>query len=114
VGPPAAFPGARPFLEDFQRRFGRAPGPHAAEAYDATAVALKAIEGAARTAVPSREAVAAAIRRTKAQGITGEIEFDGRGDRRKALYFVWQVAGEDPDRWGQNRVVKQVLAPPRA
>ena len=113
VGPPAALPGARPFLEDFQRRFGRAPGPHAAEAYDATAVALKAIEGAARSAVPSREAVAAAVRRTKAQGVTGEIEFDGRGDRKKALYFVWQVAGEDPDRWGQNRVVKQVLAPPR-
>ena len=75
---------------------------------------LKAIESAARSAVPSREAVAAAIRRTKHQGVTGEIEFDGRGDRKKALYFVRQVAGEDPDRWSQNKVVKQVTAaPPR-
>ena len=48
------------------------------------------------------------------QGVTGEIEFDGRGDRKKAVYFVFQVASEDPDRWGQNKVVKQVTAaPPR-
>jgi branched-chain amino acid transport system substrate-binding protein len=114
VGPPATLPRARPFLEDFQRRFGRDAGAHAAEAYDATAVALKAIEAAARGDVPSREAVAAAVRRTKVQGVTGEIEFDGRGDRKKALYFVFQVASEDPDRWGQNKVVKQVTAPPRS
>jgi hypothetical protein len=63
--------------------------------------------------VANRESVAAAVRRTKVQGVTGEIEFDGRGDRRKALYFVWQVAGEDPDQWRQNRVVEQILAPPR-
>jgi branched-chain amino acid transport system substrate-binding protein len=114
AGPPAALPGARPFVEDFQQRFGRVPGVYAAEAYDATAIVLKAIESAARSAVPSREAVAAAIRRTKHQGVTGEIEFDGRGDRKKALYFVRQVAGEDPDRWSQNRLVKQVTAaPPR-
>jgi branched-chain amino acid transport system substrate-binding protein len=114
VGPAAVLPGARPFVEDFQRRFGRAPGPYAAEAYDATAIALKAIESAARGAVPSREAVAAAVRRTKHQGVTGEIEFDGRGDRRKALYVVRQVASQDPDRWSQNKIVKLVTAaPPR-
>jgi branched-chain amino acid transport system substrate-binding protein len=112
--PPATLPGARLFVEDFQRRFGRAPGAYAAEAYDATAIALKAIESAARGAAPSREAVAAAVRRTKHRGVTGEIEFDGRGDRKKALYFVRQVAGEDPDKWSQNKIVKQATAgPPR-
>ena len=114
VGPPAALPGARPFVEEFQRRFGRAPGPYAAEAYDAAAVVLRAIENVARGGVPGREAVGAAIRRTKHLGVTGEIEFDARGDRRKALYFVRQVSGEDPDKWSQNKVVKLLTAgPPR-
>jgi branched-chain amino acid transport system substrate-binding protein len=114
IGPPATLPRARPFLEDFQRRFGRDPGPHAAEAYDAAAVALKAIEGAARGDVPGREAVAAAVRTVKLQGVTGEIEFDGKGDRKKPPYFVFQVASEDPGKWDQNRVVKQLTSgPPR-
>jgi branched-chain amino acid transport system substrate-binding protein len=114
VGPPGSLAGARPFVEEFQRRFGRAAGPYAAEAYDAAAVVLRAIEIVARSGVPGREAVAAAIRRTRHQGVTGEVEFDGRGDRKKALYFVRQVAGEDPGKWSQNKVVKQMMAgPPR-
>jgi branched-chain amino acid transport system substrate-binding protein len=115
TGPPLALPGGRAFTDDFQRRFARAPGPHAAEAYDATAIALLAIESAARSGLPTREAVAAAVRRTRYQGVTGEIEFDARGDRRKTLYFVFRVVSEDPDRWDQNRVVKQLsVAPPRS
>jgi branched-chain amino acid transport system substrate-binding protein len=114
VAPPAGLPGTRPFVDDFQRRFGRAPGPYAAEAYDATAIVLRAIETAARGGAPSRDAVAAAVRRTKHQGVTGEIEFDGRGDRKKVFYFVRQVTSENPDRWSQNKVVKQMTAgPPR-
>jgi branched-chain amino acid transport system substrate-binding protein len=114
VSPAAILPGAKPFLADFQGRFGRTPAAYAAEAYDATAIALKAIESVARGDPPGRDAVAAAIRKTKYQGVTGEIEFDGRGDRKKAPYFVRQIAGEDPDKWSQNRVVKQVTAgPPR-
>jgi branched-chain amino acid transport system substrate-binding protein len=115
VAPPASMPGAPPFVEDFQRRFGRIPGLYAAEAYDATGIVLRAIESAAKGAAPSREAVAAAVRRTKHQGVTGEIEFDARGDRKRALYFVFKVVSEDPDRWDQNKVVKQlVAAPPRS
>jgi branched-chain amino acid transport system substrate-binding protein len=115
VAPSAGLLGARPFVDDFQRRFGRAPGPYAAEAYDATAIVLRAIESAARGGAPSRDAVAAAVRRTKHQGVTGEIEFDGRGDRKKAPYFVFKVANEDPNRWNQNRVLKQLpAAPPRS
>jgi ABC-type branched-subunit amino acid transport system substrate-binding protein len=40
-------------------------------------------------------------------GIGGEIELDPRGDRKGAVYSVFQVAAEDPERWEQNRVVKQ-------
>jgi ABC-type branched-subunit amino acid transport system substrate-binding protein len=100
------------FRGDFRRRFGREPGLVAAGAYDATAVALKAIEATTRGELPGREAVAAAVRRVKLLGVTGEIELDGKGDRKKAVYSVLQVSAEAPARWEQNRVVKQVVAPP--
>ncbi len=49
----------------------------------------------------------------KHSGITGEIEFDTKGDRKKALYFVLQVASDDPAKWGDNKIVKQLtIAPP--
>jgi branched-chain amino acid transport system substrate-binding protein len=111
-GPLASLPGGAAFRGDFRRRFGREPGFVAAGAYDAAAIALKAIEAATRGELPSREAVAAAVRKTRLQGVTGEIELDGKGDRRRAVYFVSQVAGEDPGRWEENRVVKQLTAAP--
>jgi branched-chain amino acid transport system substrate-binding protein len=115
AGPASALPKAKQFVDDFRRRFGKEPGLHAAEAYDATAVALKAIEAAALGGkAPSREEVSAAVRRVKLQGITGDIEFDGRGDRKRALYFVLQVASEDPEKWDQNKVVKQMIVGPPA
>ena len=42
--------------------------------------------------------------------MTGEIEFDGRGDRERALYFVLQVVARIRTSWSQNRIVKQVTA----
>jgi ABC-type branched-subunit amino acid transport system substrate-binding protein len=47
----------------------------------------------------------------EAFGVTGGIELDAKGDRKKAVYSVLQVSAEAPERWGQNRVVKQVVAP---
>jgi branched-chain amino acid transport system substrate-binding protein len=115
AGPASALPKAKQFVDDFRRRFGKEPGLHAAEAYDATAVALKAIEAAALGGkAPSREEVSAAIRKVRHEGITGDIEFDGRGDRKRALYFVLQVASEDPEKWDQNKVVKQMIVGPPA
>src|SRR5712692_5089281 len=76
--------------------------------YDAATIAIKAIETAAKGGkVPSREDVATAVRMVKLpNGITGDIEFDAKGDRKKALYFVLQVANEDPGKWGDNKIVK--------
>jgi len=48
------------------------------------------------------------VRKTKHNGITGDIEFDAKGDRKKALYFVLQVASDDPAKWGDNKIVKQL------
>jgi branched-chain amino acid transport system substrate-binding protein len=109
AGPASALPRAKKFVDDFKKKFGKNPEPYAAEAYDSTAIALKAIEAAAKGGkAPSREAVSAAVRQVKLNGLTGEIEFDGKGDRKKALYFVLQVANENPEKWGENKIVKQL------
>src|SRR5712691_8528551 len=116
AGPASALPKAKQFVDDFKKKFGKNPEPYAAEAYDAVTVALKAIEAAAKGGkAPSREDVSVAVRKVKLAGITGEIEFDGKGDRKKALYFVLQVDSDDPQKWGDNKIVKQLaIAPPSA
>src|SRR6266481_9760958 len=116
AGPASALPKAKQFVEDFKKKFGKNPEPYAAEAYDAATVALKAIEAAAKGGkAPSREDVATAVRKTKLNGITGEIEFDSKGDRKKAAYFVKQVGNEDPGKWEANKTIKTLaIAAPAA
>ena len=103
-------------MEEYKKKFGKNPEPYAAEAYDAAAIALKAVEAAAKGGkTPSREAVAAEIRKVKYNGITGDIEFDGKGDRKKSNYFVLEVASDNPEKWGENKIVKQLtIAAPAA
>ncbi len=116
AGPVALYPKAKKFADDFREKFGKSPEPYAAESYDSAAIALKAIEAAIKGAggkAPSREAVAVAVRKTKHEGITGSIEFDEKGDRKKAGYFVLQVYSENPAQWGDNKLVKRLdIAPP--
>jgi branched-chain amino acid transport system substrate-binding protein len=115
-GPVSVYPQAKQFAEEYKKKFGKNPEPFAAQAYDATAIALRAIQTAAKSgAAPSREDVSAAIHKIKHTGLTGTIEFDQKGDPKKALYFVLQVTSDDPDKWGDNREVKRlVIAAPSA
>ncbi len=108
AGPASALPKAKAFVEDFKKKFSKNPEPYAAEAYDATMIALKAIEEAAKAGKVSREDVSTAVRKAKLSGITGEIAFDSKGDRQKAQYFVLQVMSDDPQKWGDNKIVKQL------
>jgi branched-chain amino acid transport system substrate-binding protein len=109
AGPVSVYPQAKQFAEEYKKKFGKNPEPFAAQAYDATAIALKAIEAAAKGGkVPSREEVSAAIRKVKHTGLTGAIEFDDKGDPKKALYFVLQVASDNPEKWGENKEVKRL------
>src|SRR5213596_2446743 len=85
AGSASALPKAKTFVEDFKKKFGKNPEPYAAEAYDATAIALKAIEAAAKSGKMSREDVATAVRKTKHNGITGDIEI-GRASCRERVY----------------------------
>jgi len=116
AGPVKLYPKAQDFAKTYKTKFNKDPEPYAAEAYDSTAIAFKAIEASIKAAggkMPAREAVAAQIRKAKYEGITGHIEFDGKGDRKKAGYFILEVSSDDPGKWGDNKLLKrEEIAPP--
>ncbi len=111
AGPVKLYPKASAFAKTYKAKFGKDPEPYAAESYDSAAIALKAIESAIKAGggkMPTREQVAAAVRKGKHEGITGHVEFDEKGDRKKAGYFILQVASDDPAKWGDNKLLKQL------
>ena len=115
AGPASALPKAKAFVDEYKKKFSKNPEPYAAEAYDAATIAIKAIEEAAKKGKVTREDVATAVRHAKLSGITGDIAFDAKGDRLKAQYFVLTVASDDPAKWGDNKIIKQLtIAPPAA
>ena len=105
---------AKQFAEEYKKAYGKNPEPFSAQAYDATAILLKGIEAAAKGGkTPTRAAVTAAVHNVKYTGVTGNIEFNAKGDPTKALYFVLQVVSPDPAKWGENKEVKRLsIAPP--
>lgn len=118
AGPAFAYPDTAKFVNDFKAKHGAPPEPYAAQSYDCTAIALKAIENAAKAAdgkVPARAEVAKAVRDLKDfHGITGTVTFNTKGDPIKARYFVIQVTSADPARWAANRVDQLLdIAPPQ-
>jgi branched-chain amino acid transport system substrate-binding protein len=83
-GLPDAYPETAAFTKKFKQRFGREVESFGMYGYDATLVAIKAMEewikanGGKR---PSRAEVSAAVRNIKNfKGITGTIQFDNKGD----------------------------------
>jgi branched-chain amino acid transport system substrate-binding protein len=116
AGPVSVYPDAKQFAEEYKKKFGKNPEPFAAQAYDSTAIALKALEAATKGGkAPTRDAVTAAVRDVNYKGITGTVRFDSKGDPKTALYFVLQVASDDPQKWGDNKEVKRLsIAAPAA
>ena len=116
AGPVSVYPQAKQFAEEFKKKFGKNPEPFAAQSYDSTAIAIKALEAVSKGGkTPTRDAVTAAIRDVRHTGITGNVEFDAKGDPKQALYFVLQVASDNPERWGDNKEVKRLtIAAPSA
>jgi branched-chain amino acid transport system substrate-binding protein len=111
AGPVSVYPKAKEFAKAYKEKFKKDPEPFGAQAYDSAAIALKAVEAAIKAnggKMPSREAVAKEVRKVKYAGLTGTIEFDGKGDPKKALYFVLQVVSEDPAKWVENKEAKRL------
>ena len=111
AGPVSVYPKAKKYAADYKEKFKKDPEPFSAQAYDSTGIGLKALEAAIKAAggkVPTRAAVTAEVRKVKYSGLTGTIEFDEKGDPKKALYFVIQVMSEDPGKWNDNKEVKRL------
>jgi branched-chain amino acid transport system substrate-binding protein len=94
AGPPAAYPETAAFAKKFKQRFGKEVESFGMYGYDAALVGITAMEQWIKAnggKKPGRAQVSAAVRQLKNfQGITGAIEFDGKGDPVKAKYFVLQ------------------------
>ncbi len=118
-GPASVYEGTAKFIKDFKAKYNDAdPQPFSAQSFDSMAIALKAIEDAAKAnnnELPTREAVSKAVRDLKEfKGITGTFTFNGIGDPQKALYFVIQVKSKDPTKWSANEIVQTLeIAPPK-
>ena len=108
AGPASAYPKAATFAADYEAKFGVAPEPFAAQAYDSMAVCLAAITAAAEAAggVPTRLQVAEAVRQVSIDGLTGAIAFDDIGDLPTAQYFILKVNGATKDTWNSNEIVE--------
>ncbi|GAB4546681.1 MAG: hypothetical protein OHK0023_06680 [Anaerolineae bacterium] len=101
AGPSDLFPDAKQFLEDYKSTFNtEIVETYAPEAYAATQIVLAGIEKAIRDAngeMPTREAVAAAVRATTDfPTVIGSITFDDNGDPEVATYYVLKAVSADP------------------
>jgi len=115
AGPASIYPNAEQFIADYNEVFGEDPTPFAAQAYDATAIALLAIENSINDAdgeMPTRAAVAEAVRATDAyEGLTGVYTFDDNGDPQIGLYYVIEVGSADPEEWSANELLATLEIP---
>ena len=111
AGPVDQYPAAKAFADKFRAQFGKAPESFALYAHDAAQVILAAAEAVIDRKggkAPTREEVSAAIRQVALTGITGEIAFDAKGDRRKSDYYVMRL--DEPTYPG--KAVKVISAAP--
>src|SRR5713101_5413604 len=113
---PTSSPAVKQFVEEYKKKFSKNPEPYAAESYVATAIAIKALESVVGGGkAPTREAVASDISKVKYAGMTGTIEFDDKGDPKKASYYVMQVSSDNPEKWSENKEAKRLaIAAPAA
>jgi len=91
AGPVDQFPAAKSFSERYQARFNRSAESYALYSYDAAQVfieALKALITNTPGEIPTRAQVSAAVRGVNFDGITGNIAFDDKGDRKSAIYYI--------------------------
>jgi len=114
AGPVSAFPKAKAVAQKFKQKYGKEIEGFGIYAYDAANVILMALENAIKASggrKPTRELVAQEVRKVRMEGLTGSIEFDDKGDNKKARYFVMQVAATG--NWADNKLIRIIeLAPP--
>jgi branched-chain amino acid transport system substrate-binding protein len=86
---------AQRFIQDYQAQEGVPPGPYAAEAWDAARMFVQAV----RAGADGREAVAAALARTRTyEGLAGRYAFAPDGELRPGTQIVYLYRDEG-GRW---------------
>lgn len=113
AGPLDTYPASEKFAKQYENTFHSAPESFALYAYDATHVLLSAIENSIAQhpgKIPTRMEVVNAMQKTKMSGVTGDIEFNSKGDRAQAEYFV--ISLNDGKYPGKVEKV-EILAPPK-
>lgn len=79
---------AKPFLAAYKKKFNQDAGGYAIYGYDAANILLQAMQKAGTT---DAEKVAKALRSQSWKGLTGDAEFDAKGDLKKANYVIWTI-----------------------
>jgi len=117
AAPVSFYPDAAQFAADYTAKFSASPEPFAAQAYDATGIAINAITLAAQRSngeVPSRALVASIVRGTSDyKGLTSTYSFDPIGDPEIGLYYIIKVNSADPLEWNNNELIsaQQIASP---
>lgn len=76
------------FLTNYKQKFSDTPGPYSVYEYDAVRVLAQAIQNAKST---KGSDIVAALKKINYKGITGEIQFNSKGDRTKPEYITLKV-----------------------
>ncbi|MGN6319558.1 branched-chain amino acid ABC transporter substrate-binding protein [Trinickia sp.] len=84
---------ARRFIDDYKKAYGASPGPYSIYEYDAVMVTAKAIADAKST--KPADIVAALHKISNYAGATGDITFNDKGDRAKAVYMAIIAQGQE-------------------
>lgn len=113
AGPLDQFPDAKPYADAFKAKFGKTPESYALTGYDCANVILTALDATLAKnggKLPTREQLCAAVREVSIKGVTGKIEFNAKGDRKLADYYIIQLEkAEYP-----GKLVKSISAAPPA
>ncbi len=116
AGPVSMFPKAAALATGFKKKFNKDIEGFGIYAYDCAKIILSALESsikAAKGKKPTRDAVTAAVRAIKYDGLTGKVTFDDKGDKTVAEYFILKYAGTDS--LADNKVFKTISqAAPKA
>ncbi len=116
AGPIAAFPKAKAVATAYKAKFGNEIVGFGILAYDSAQAVINGIETAIKANggnLPSRAEVAAAVRKGKFAGLTGNIAFDSKGDIAQADYFIMGM-GTKTASYPGTMISKIVVPAPKA
>jgi ABC-type branched-subunit amino acid transport system substrate-binding protein len=82
---------AKRFIADYKKAYGVGPGPYSIYEYDAIGATAQAIADA--KSIKPADIVAALHKISNFKGATGDISFNDKGDRTKAVYMAVIVEG---------------------